>query len=114
VELTASRDELRRSRARIVQATDDERRRVARDLHDGLQARLVVLAIGADGLAHDRDLPTPARERARELRGGLEGVVAELRGLVQGVMPAALIERGLPAATEDLADRMPVRACAPR
>jgi signal transduction histidine kinase len=108
VQLTASRDALRRSRARIVQAADDERRRIARDLHDGLQARLVVLAIGADGLAHDGGLSPAAREQARELRTGLQDVVAELRALVQGVMPAALIERGLPAATEDLADRMPV------
>jgi signal transduction histidine kinase len=97
VELTAGRDELRRSRARIVAAGDEERRRIARDLHDGLQSRLVLLAIQAGGL-----------DDARALRIGLEGAVAELRGLVQGVLPAALIERGLPAAVEDLADRLPV------
>ncbi len=108
VELTASRDALRRSRARIVDAADEERRRIACDLHDGLQARLVVLAIGADGLSSDPQLPAAARTAATQLRTGLEGVVSELRALVQGVMPAALIERGLPAATEDLADRMPL------
>ena len=108
VELTASRDQVRRSAARVVEAADDERRRIARDLHDGLQARLVVLAIGANGLATDRELPDAARARATGLRTGIEAVVDELRTLVQGVMPAALIERGLSAATEDLADRMPL------
>ncbi len=97
-ELRASRDALSESRARIVEAGDLERRRIARDLHDGLQGRLVVLAmtssaLGADGAA---------------LRAGLEEAIAELRRLVHGVMPALLIERGLYAATEELADRVPL------
>ena len=88
--------ELRASRTRLVQASDAERRRIARDLHDGLQSRLVLLAVQA-GLADDASM-----------RNGLEAAIDELRSLVNGVMPAELTERGLPAAVEGLADRMPV------
>ncbi|HWF74848.1 MAG TPA: histidine kinase [Solirubrobacteraceae bacterium] len=106
-ELLASHDALLESRARIVEATDRERRRIARDLHDGLQAQLVLLAVKVGQIA-----PVPADAEVRaglaELRAGLEGASDELRRLVQGVMPALLIERGLFAAAEDLVDRMPV------
>ncbi|HEY6762095.1 MAG TPA: histidine kinase [Baekduia sp.] len=91
--LTAS---LRASRARIAAAADEERRRIARDLHDGLQSRLVFLKIqaatGADPAA---------------LHAGIEGAIDDLRELVDGVMPALLTARGLPAAVADLADRLP-------
>jgi signal transduction histidine kinase len=92
-ELIASRESLRRSRARIAAAADDERRRIARDLHDGVQGRLVLLAMRAD---------------AATLRAELDETLAALRELVRGVLPAALLERGLGAAADDLADRMPV------
>jgi signal transduction histidine kinase len=107
--LLASRESLRESRARIVEAADRERRRIAQDLHDGLQGRLVTLAIRAGQLAAD---PTArAFEPALTgLRTGLEQASGELRSLVQGVMPALLLERGLYAATEDLVDRLPVPA----
>jgi signal transduction histidine kinase len=88
--------ELRASRSRLVAAADDERRRIARDLHDGLQARLVFLAVQAGTGA-----------QAGALRVGIEAAIDELRDLVDGVMPAQLTERGLPAAVEDLADRLP-------
>ena len=106
-ELTSSRKALRESRARIISAADRERDRIARDLHDGLQAQLVLLSISAGRIAAD---PTAAgtAEEALRLRFGLEAAGAELRRLVQGVMPALLIERGLYAATENLVDRMPV------
>jgi signal transduction histidine kinase len=90
--------ELRASRARLVQAGDAERRRIARDLHDGLQSRLVLLAIQAG----------VARGSTTELREGIEAAIDELRALVHGVMPAELTERGLPAAVKGLADRMPI------
>ncbi|MGI8693803.1 MAG: sensor histidine kinase [Geodermatophilaceae bacterium] len=106
-ELLASRDALRQSRARLVEAGDRERRRIARDLHDGLQGRLVMLALGAQRLADDAADPT-ARDRAGELRSELDVVIDELRRLVHGMMPAALLERGLVAATEDLVDRVPI------
>jgi signal transduction histidine kinase len=106
-ELIASRDALRESRARIVEAADRERRRIARDLHDSLQAQLVTLAMKADRIASSPEASSVASDAA-EVRAGLEDASEILRGLVQGVMPALLIERGLYAATEDLVDRMPV------
>jgi signal transduction histidine kinase len=107
-ELTRSQDGLRRSRTRIAQAADDERRRIARDLHDGLQGRLVALGIDAALLAGDPALDGRARAAASELRDGLRGAIGVLGALVQGLMPAALLERGLAAAVQDLADRMPL------
>jgi signal transduction histidine kinase len=89
--------ELRASRARIAAAADDERRRIARDLHDGLQSRLVILAVQA-GSGSEPDA----------LRIGIESAIDELRELVDGVMPAQLTERGLPAAVTSLADRLPI------
>jgi signal transduction histidine kinase len=108
-QLRAGEAELRRSRARIVQAADQERRRVARNLHDGLQVRLVLLALDAQQVAKDPDATAGMREAAEALRAGIDAAAAELRSFVHAVMPAGLIERGLAAAVEDLADRMPVR-----
>jgi signal transduction histidine kinase len=106
-ELLAGRERLRRSRARIAAAADQERRRIARDLHDGVQGTLVLLAMRAGELA--RDAPDPsARAGAAALCGELEAALGELRELVHGVLPAALVERGLAAAADDLADRMPL------
>ncbi|HTU15200.1 MAG TPA: ATP-binding protein [Solirubrobacterales bacterium] len=89
--------ELRASRSRLVASADRERRRIARDLHDGLQPRLVFLAVQA-GTGAD----------SGTMRSGIETAIDELRDLVDGVMPVQLTERGLAAAVEDLADRMPV------
>jgi signal transduction histidine kinase len=108
VELRASRERLRVSSARILEAADAERRRIAHDLHDGLQTRLVLLALEANGFRHDETASANVRARAAELESGLAGAIIELRELVQGVVPAALTERGLYAAAEDLADRFPI------
>lgn len=101
--------ELRRSRERIARASDDERQRIARDLHDGLQGRLVLLGVEAGLLTSQAGLPDGARAAAAEIRTGLEDAASELGALVQGLMPAALVERDLRSALEDLADRMPIR-----
>jgi signal transduction histidine kinase len=106
-ELRSSREALRLSRARIVDAGDRERRRVARDLHDGLQVQLLLLALQAQDLAGSHP---DAAVQAVTLRRGIDAAAADLRGVVQSIMPAALVERGLSAATEDLIDRLPVRA----
>jgi signal transduction histidine kinase len=105
--LTAS---LRSSRARIVQAADAERRRIAADLHDGLQANLVMLSLQAYELGADPAADAEVRATADELRAGIDDAADRLRRLVHGVMPAPLIERGLYAAVEDLVDRSPVPA----
>jgi len=91
--------ELRASRARVTAAADAERRRIARDLHDGVQARLVLLRLQAAGSVD----AAPG-----EVLAGLDTAIDELRQLVHGVMPAMLVENGLGAAVEDLADRLPV------
>ena len=107
-ELRASQQELRRSRERIVKAADDERRRIARNLHDGLQVRLVLLALQAQQVAEDARSAAETREAVTAVRVGIDAAAAELRDLVHAVLPAALIERGLCAATEDLVDHVPV------
>ena len=106
-ELIANQAALRLSRARIVEAGDRERRRIAQNLHDGIQVELVLLAIGAQELRHagsaaDLDVA------ATQLRNGIDDAANHLRELVHAVMPAGLIERGLTAAVEDLVDRMPL------
>jgi signal transduction histidine kinase len=103
-ELRASRERLRASRARVVAAADTERRRIARDLHDTLQTRLVLLAVDAHEL---RSNPS-ARTEAAALEAGLQTAIGELRELVHGLLPAMLAERGLYAAVEDLADHIPL------
>jgi len=111
-ELRAGLAELRASRARLVEATETERRRIERDLHDGTQQRLVSIAM-ALGLAESKlaaDRPT-VEPVLREARDALTAALAELRELTQGIRPAILVERGLAAALDDLARRaaLPVR-----
>ena len=106
-ELRTSQTALRHSRVRLVEAADRERLRIAKDLHDGLQVQLVLLALEAgriEGAADD----AAARFEAAQLRKGIEAAADELRRLVHDVMPAALVERGLVLAAEDLVDRMPI------
>lgn len=105
-ELMASRRAVVRSRERLVEAADRERRRIARDLHDGLQVQLVLLALEAQQIATAP--PHTVAERATRLRMDIDAAAADVRTLVRDLVPAALIERGLAAAAEDLADRMPV------
>jgi signal transduction histidine kinase len=92
--------ELRASRARIVAAGDEERRRLERDLHDGAQQRLLSLALTL-GLAQRSaaDQETLAWAVAE-----LRAAVAELRELAHGIYPTVLGEEGLAAALESLAE----------
>jgi signal transduction histidine kinase len=101
--------EVTRSRARLVDAFELDRRRIERDLHDGAQQRLVSLTVAlglarldlAPGSAAAAQVDT-AHEQARQ-------ALAELRELVRGVHPQVLTDRGLPAAVADVADRSPVK-----
>jgi signal transduction histidine kinase len=106
-ELRESLEELRASRARIVEAADAERRRLERDLHDGAQSRLVALALllrSARQRASDPDLAATLDQAQEELQTSL----AELRELARGIHPAVLSQRGLEPALEALATRAPV------
>ena len=107
-ELRESHEELRASRARIVQAGDAERRRLERDLHDGAQARLVALALllrtARRRAEPDAGLTTLLDEAQVELQTSL----SELRELARGIHPAVLTERGLEPALRALTARVPV------
>jgi signal transduction histidine kinase len=95
------------SRARMVAAADEARRRLERDLHDGAQQRFVLASLCvARAAAQARDTPAePLLAAASEhLRLGL----AELRELAHGIHPAVLSEHGLAAALEGLAARLPL------
>jgi signal transduction histidine kinase len=101
--------ELEASRVRIISAADEARRRVMRDLHDGAQQRVVVLALKARKLAESEAAQTAGLDA--EL-GGLEvdlnGVLEELRTIASGLHPAALSRGGLAFALGTLARRSPV------
>ena len=102
-------DELTASRARLVKSTDDERRRIQRDLHDGPQQDLVVLNLNV----------TLARERLRrgdpraddtlaEVQAGLVGLLARVREFVHTIHPPVLADQGLLVAVEAQASRLPL------
>jgi PAS domain S-box-containing protein len=101
--------ELEASRARIVAAGDDARRKFERNLHDGAQQRLVSLSL-ALRLAESRLRASPA-EAEKLLEGAREELaqaLEELRELARGIHPAVLTDRGLEAALEALAARSPL------
>ncbi len=108
-EVQAQLEQVRASRARIVEAGDAERRRLERDLHDGAQQRLVTLSL-ALAMARDRAtqadpalgaLIESASKEARE-------AITELRELARGLHPAVLTQTGLAGAVQALAERSPV------
>ena len=110
VEVLARLEEVRASRARIVEAADTARRRVERNLHDGAQQRLVSLTL-AVGMARARlgDQSDPALEDLlREASDQARMALGELRDLGQGLHPAVLSEAGLVAAIESLTERSTV------
>ena len=104
-ELESRVEELAGSRARLVAAGDEVRRRIERDLHDGAQQRLVALAIGLR-LTEDRirDDPDAAVELVAAARKEVSESLAELRELARGIHPAVL-EHGLKLALDSLATR---------
>jgi signal transduction histidine kinase len=109
-EVSAQLAKVKESRARIVAAADEERRRIERDIHDGAQQRLVALALELRSaqrrLGEDVD---PELERLLESAADeLQVAVDELRELAQGIHPGILVQGGLAAALEALADRSPV------
>jgi signal transduction histidine kinase len=98
------------SRARIVVAADEARRRIERDLHDGAQQRLVTLALQLREA--QATAPPEAGEAVKRLDGvvtGLEAALDELREIARGIHPAVLAQAGLRPALRALARRCPVR-----
>jgi signal transduction histidine kinase len=97
------------ARARALAAVDDTRRRIERDLHDGLQQRLVTL--GLQVRAAEMSVPPAASELKWELArvgDGLMDVLRDVREISRGIHPAILSERGLEPAVKALARRSPV------
>ncbi len=104
-----AREELGASRMRIVEASDAERRRLERNLHDGAQQRLVGLSIGLRrAQATLRASPDETERLLEMLSDELGEALSELRELAQGIHPAVLTERGLGPALRVLAARAPV------
>jgi signal transduction histidine kinase len=110
----AELEQVRASRARIIEAGLAERRRLERDLHDGVQQHLLGLA--AQLTAAMTSTADPAATAAFEqVRDELKEVLGELRDLAHGIHPAVLSQGGLAVALEDVTERLPlpVRVIAP-
>ncbi|MFF3617369.1 sensor histidine kinase [Streptomyces sp. NPDC002580] len=106
-ELGAEVVELARSRARLVDAFEAERRRIERDLHDGAQQRLVAMTMTL-GLARLDAPPGPLADQLAKAHEEAGKALAELRELIQGIHPKVLTDYGLHAAVADAADRSAV------
>ena len=104
-QVKAQLEEVRASRARIVDATDAERRRVERELHDGAQQRLIALSMRLDAA---RTTVAGARELIDRTTAELGTAIEEVRQLARGLNPTILTEAGLRAAVEALAERTPI------
>jgi signal transduction histidine kinase len=101
--------ELERSRARVVDAGEAERRKLERDLHDGTQQRLVALGmtLGRARTRYKQD-PSAIGELLDDAHQQAKDAVTELRGLIRGLHPPVLTDRGLDAALSAIAVRCPV------
>jgi signal transduction histidine kinase len=103
VRLTA---DLQRSRERLVAAREEERRRLRRDLHDGLGPTLATLSLGLDvSLKMLPDSPGEAEPLLRELKSQTQGAVVDIRRLVYGLRPPALDDLGLVPAIREQASK---------
>jgi signal transduction histidine kinase len=104
--LADAQAQLAASRARVVRSADETRRRIERDLHDGIQQRLVSLALDLRGVqagvpAGQAELDT----KLDEIAEGLAGTLDELREISRGIHPAILSEGGISPALKMLARR---------
>jgi signal transduction histidine kinase len=104
-----SRAQLAASRARIVAASDQSRRRIERDLHDGTQQRLVSLALELRAAEATVPAELPAlKEQIAHAASGVTGAVEELQEIARGIHPAILSKGGLGPALRTLARRSAV------
>jgi signal transduction histidine kinase len=108
VELEARLEELRGSRARIVDAGQSERQRLERNLHDGAQQRLIALSLELSLLEARLEGDSEARARLEEARREIATSLEELRAVARGIHPAVVSGHGLAVALEQLAARAPV------
>jgi PAS domain S-box-containing protein len=99
--------EVRASRARIVEAADEQRRRMVRDLHDGAQAGLVRVVMALQFALRGGD-PGEVQALIGDALHSAHSAIHELRELAHGIHPAVLTHRGLAEAVRALADRVPL------
>jgi signal transduction histidine kinase len=107
VELRARLEELRGSRARVIDAGQKERQRLERNLHDGAQQRLIALSLELSRLEQQEEDPVLSA-RLDEARRELAVSLAELRDVARGLHPAVLTGHGLEVALESIAARSSV------
>jgi signal transduction histidine kinase len=111
VSAAALADALSDSRTRLVQAREEERRRLRRDLHDGVGPTLAGVALGLDLVAARMDAdPAAARSMLADLKGETAGAVDDVRRLVNDLRPPALDELGLVRALRQQTDRLALRS----
>ena len=103
IENAETREELAASRARLVAAADEARRRIERDLHDGAQQRLLALKFALADLRSHAGPELRAEIENAEARAS--EAIEELRELGHGIYPALLVEQGVPAAVAAVARR---------
>jgi signal transduction histidine kinase len=106
-ELRARLEELRGSRQRVIEAGQEERRRLERDLHDGAQQRLIALSLELGRLGRAEDDPE-VRVRLDQARREVAMSLQELRAVAQGIHPAVVSGHGLGVALQSLAAHAPV------
>jgi signal transduction histidine kinase len=99
-ELRETIEELRASRRRLVEAQDEERRKIERNLHDGAQQQLVALTVQLGLLERQAEDPETVRASATRLKDALQDALDELRALARGIYPPLLADQGLAAALE--------------
>ena len=107
-ELRSQLVELRQSRARIVRAGDEERRRLERDLHDGAQQRLLGIGMALQLLKSRIGESGEAAALLVETEVEVQDALKELRELARGIHPAVLTDQGLDSAIRTLAERAPI------
>ncbi len=100
--------EVHASRARIVEAADEQRRRVVRDLHDGAQAMLVRVVLLLQLARQAREVPDEVRTEIDDALDNARSAIDALRELARGIHPGTLTRRGLAAAVKHLTERAPV------
>jgi signal transduction histidine kinase len=105
--LAAAVQQLRRSRSGLVDAFETERRRIERDLHDGVQQRLVALTMTLGSAELDL-ADGPGLDLVREAHEQAEQALADLRTTIRGIHPRVLTDHGFGAAVHEIAGRSPV------
>jgi signal transduction histidine kinase len=108
-ELRAKINELRASRRRLVEAQDEQRRKIERNLHDGAQQRIVALKVQLGLLGRFAGDEERVRLMSQQLQDALQEALDDLRDLARGIYPPLLAEQGLPAALGAQARRAVVK-----